>query len=318
MEVIMYHNYDMNKILEDLRSDSKKNLIIDTDTYNEIDDQFAIAYAMLSENINLLALTAAPFENHRSKDAADGMEKSYLEMVKIRDFVDPEGKMNIPCYRGAEDYMPNIITPVRSEAAENIVRIIHETDGIVYVAAIGAFTNVASALLLDPSIMKKMVVILVGANSFSHVDCNEFNLAQNRSAARVIFECGVPVIVLPAMGGTEKITTTNAELEFYLKGKAGKLGDYLCEIMNEAEGEPEKEGNVCVTNTRIIWDIAAIAVLRGADEWTGLNIVPQMTITADGMWRELNSGRNMIYADWFRRCAIMSDFYTVIRQGGLK
>ena len=43
-----------------------------------------------------------------------------------------------------------------------------------------------------------------------------------------------------------------------------------------------------------------------------------MTITADGMWRELNSGRNMIYADWFRRCAIMSDFYTVIRQGGLK
>lgn len=314
----MYHGYNMETILEDLRSPSKKNLIIDTDTYNEIDDQFAIAYAMLSDNINLLALTAAPFENHRSKDAADGMEKSYHEMIKIRDFVDPEGKMNIPCYRGSEDYMPNIITPVKSEAAENIVRLVHETDGIVYVAALGAFTNVASALMLDPSIMKKMVVILVGANSFEHVDCNEFNLAQNRSAARVIFECGVPVIVLPAMGGTQNITTTNAELTYYLRDKAGKLGNYLCDIMNEAEGNPEEEGDVCVTKTRIIWDIAAIAVIRGADEWTGLKIVPAKTITADGKWRDLCSGKNMIYGEWFRRCAIMSDFYTVIRQGGLK
>lgn len=314
----MYHEYNMEKILEDLRSPSKKNLILDTDTYNEIDDQFAIAYAMLSDNINLLALTAAPFENDRSKDAADGMELSYQEMIKIRDFVDPEGKMNIPCYRGSTEYMPNIITPIHSEAAENIVRIINETDGIVYVGVIGAFTNVASALLLDPSIMKKMVVLMVGANSFAHVDCNEFNLAQNRSAARTIFECGVPVIVLPAEGGTAALTTTNAELEFYLRDKAGKLGNYLCEIMNREEGVPEKDGNVCNTMTRIIWDLAAIAVLRGADEWTGLSIVPQHTITADGCWCDLKSGRQMIMAEWFRRCAIMSDFYTVIRQANLK
>ena len=240
----MSHDYNMEKILADLRSPTKKNLILDTDTFNEIDDQFAIAYAMLADNINLLALTAAPFVNERSEDTADGMEKSYHEMVKIRDFVDPEGKMNIPCYRGSDDYLPNTITPIYSEAAENIVRIIKETDGIVYVAAIGAFTNIASALLIDPSIMDKMVVILVGANSFEHVDCNEFNLAQNRCAARIIFECGVPVIVLPAMGGTQHLTTTNAELTYFLRDKAGKLGNYLCDIMNEVEGVPEQDDDV--------------------------------------------------------------------------
>ena len=147
----------IEQILDDIRSGSVKRVIIDSDTYNEIDDQYAIAYALGASAMKVVALHAAPFENSFSSSYADGAEKSYQEMVKIRDFVDPEGKMNIPCYRGAEDYMPNIITPVRSEAAENIVRIIHETDGIVYVAAIGAFTNVASALLLDPSIMKKMV-----------------------------------------------------------------------------------------------------------------------------------------------------------------
>lgn len=314
----MYHSYDMSRILEHLRSPEKKNLILDTDTYNEIDDQFAIAYAMLADNVNLLALTAAPFRNYRADTPAKGMELSYQEMIKIRDMVDPDGKMNIPCYRGSDRYIPNVITPVRSEAAENIVRIVKETDGIVYVAVIGAFTNLASALLIDPSIMDKVVVLMVGANSFEHVDCNEFNLEQNRSAARVIFECGVPVIVLPAFGGTECLKTTNAELEFYLRGKAGKLGDYLCALMREAEGAPEGDDNLCTTKERIIWDLAAIAVLRGADEWTGLKTVPQMTITADGKWRELNSGGNMLYAEWFRRCAIMSDFYTLIRRGNLK
>lgn len=314
----MYHDYNMQKIIDDLNAPGKKNFILDTDTFNEIDDQFAVAYGMLSENIHFLALTAAPFRNDRAATPAEGMEKSYQEMVKIRDFVDPEGKMNIPCYRGSENYMPNIITPIHSEAAENIVRIVKETDGIVYVAAIGCFTNVASALMLDPSIMDKMVVILVGANPFDYVDCNEFNLAQDRPSARVIFECGVPVIVLPAMGGTEKITTTNAELTYYLRGKAGKLGDYLCEIMNKEEHVSEEEDGACCTKLRIIWDIASVALLRKGSAFTDLRIVPAKTITADGIWLDNNSGREMIMGENFKRNEIMSDFYTVIRKANLK
>ena len=37
-------------------------VILDTDTYNEIDDQFALVYALLTpECINLRGVTAAPF-----------------------------------------------------------------------------------------------------------------------------------------------------------------------------------------------------------------------------------------------------------------
>ena len=40
--------------------------ILDTDTFNEVDDQFALAYALFSpEKINLRAVTAAPFFNDR-------------------------------------------------------------------------------------------------------------------------------------------------------------------------------------------------------------------------------------------------------------
>ena len=60
------------------------DLVIDTDAYNEIDDQFAISYALRAQDrLHLLALCAAPFHNERSTGPADGMEKSYQEILKL-------------------------------------------------------------------------------------------------------------------------------------------------------------------------------------------------------------------------------------------
>lgn len=55
--------------------------VLDTDTYNEIDDQFALVQAMLSpDRISLEAIYAAPFHNRRSTGPGDGMDKSYEEI----------------------------------------------------------------------------------------------------------------------------------------------------------------------------------------------------------------------------------------------
>lgn len=310
----MYHNFDMETVLTHLRTSKRKNLILDTDTFNEIDDQFAITYAMLADDINLLALTAAPFLNSRATSVRDGMEKSYAEMKRVRDLIDPAGKRNIPCYLGSSDYLKNTITPQQSEAAENIVRLVREADDIVYIAMLGCYTNVASALLMDPSIMEKAVVVMIGANKFERGDCNEFNLWQDRAAARVIFECGVPLAVLPAFDCTERLYMTTGELLYYFRGRVGAVGDYLCDIF-EADEHPaeDAEGN-CVSRQRSIWDIAAIAFLRQPDELSHTTIVPARTIDAKGFWRDLNDDRNMLYTDSFRRSGVLSDFYTVVRK----
>ena len=40
----------------------KVNMVLDTDTFNEIDDQFAVVYALLSQDeLSVEALYAAPF-----------------------------------------------------------------------------------------------------------------------------------------------------------------------------------------------------------------------------------------------------------------
>lgn len=62
----------------------KVRMVLDTDTYNEIDDQFALVYALLSpERVQCEAVYAAPFHNDRSSGPADGMEKSYAEICRV-------------------------------------------------------------------------------------------------------------------------------------------------------------------------------------------------------------------------------------------
>ena len=64
--------------------EGKIDVVLDTDAYNEIDDQFAIAYLLRSqEKLNTKAIYAAPFFNSLAKSPADGMEKSFQEILLL-------------------------------------------------------------------------------------------------------------------------------------------------------------------------------------------------------------------------------------------
>ena len=100
--------------------------------------------------------------------------------------------------------------------------------------AIGAITNVASAILMEPEIIKKIVIVWLGGNALHWPDNHEFNAYQDVAADRVIFGSGVPLVQLPCMGVVSAFSTTGPELEYWLKGK-NELRDYLVEnTVNEA------------------------------------------------------------------------------------
>ncbi len=76
--------------------------VVDTDAYNEIDDQFAISYALCSpERINLLALYAAPFLNQHSVSPEDGMVKSEQEIRKLLALIGQEREV----YAGSRRFL---------------------------------------------------------------------------------------------------------------------------------------------------------------------------------------------------------------------
>ena len=240
----------------------KVDVVLDTDTYNEIDDQFALSYLVKSDDkLTLKAVYAAPFFNHRSTSPADGMERSYNEAMKILTLLGREDlKENV--YRGATQYLPSETEPVVTDASKDLVEraMQYTEEKPLYVVALGAITNVASALLMKPEIKDRIVVVWLGGNSLEWPHNREFNLYQDVAGARVLFGCGVPLVQLPCMGVVSAFTTSGPELEYHLRGK-NALCDYLIDSTTE-EAMVTYGGS---TWTRPIWDVTAVAWLLDGD-----------------------------------------------------
>ena len=179
------------------------DVVLDTDTYNEVDDQFALAYLLCQgQKLNLKAICAAPFHNAKSNGPEDGMEKSFQEIHHILELM---GKQEYAgqVYKGSRNWMEDEKTPVLSEAAEKLSELAMEytPEAPLYVVAIGAITNVASALLLKPEIVDRIVIVWLGGNSHEWPDNQEFNCQQDVAAARVVFGSGTALVQLPCAGG---------------------------------------------------------------------------------------------------------------------
>ena len=164
----------------------KIDVVLDTDAYNEIDDQFAISYMLRSpEKLNVRAVFAAPFFNAKSTSPEDGMERSYDEILKILHLAGADALAS-NVYRGSRGYLPNEKEPVDSPAARALVSLSAEysTEHPLYVVAIGAITNIASALLMDPTLKEKIVLVWLGGNSIDSPDNAEFNRRTGRLRLR--------------------------------------------------------------------------------------------------------------------------------------
>lgn len=249
-------NIQMLKMLESPKG--VIDMVLDTDAYNEIDDQFAISYAIKSpDRVNLKALYAAPFHNGRSNGPCDGMERSYNEILKIVSLANRDDLKEVT-FRGSKNYLVDEKTPVESDAMHDLIDRARKytSENPLYVAAIGAITNVASAIIAAPDIIDKIVIVWLGGHALHWHDTREFNMYQDVAAARVIFGCGAPLVQLPCMGVVSSFYTTKPELEYWLVGK-NPLADYLAKNTISA-AESYASGRVW---SRVIWDVTAIAWL---------------------------------------------------------
>ena len=238
--------------------EGKIDVVLDTDTYNEVDDQFALCY-MLSypEKLNVKAIYAAPFLNTRSASPEDGMEKSYDEIMRLLTFTGKEGLKSV-VFKGSRKYLDDEKTPVESDAARDLVKRAkaYSPEAPLYVVAIGAITNVASALLIAPEIAENIVIVWLGGHATHWVNTREFNMYQDVAAARVVMGSASPFVQLPCMGVVDKYMLPLCEIELYLKGK-NPVGTYLAETVHNAVRHVD-EGKA---PSRVIWDVTAVAWL---------------------------------------------------------
>ena len=281
----------------------KVRMVLDTDTYNEIDDQFAVVQALLSpDQLAVEAIYAAPFYNSRSSGPGDGMEKSYAEILRLLERLDiaPEGLV----FRGATDILRDD-APQESAAVNDLIAKANAAADPLYVVAIGALTNVASAILKDPSIIERIVVVWLGGHALYWPTADEFNLQGDLVAAQVVFDCGVPFVQIPCHPVASHLQTTLAELERFVKGR-GAIGDYLVEIF-----AAYAQNNFAAS--KVIWDMSAVAWLLDAS-WVPTDVVHSPVLTDQKTWSHDPSRHFIRVARTVRRDAIFGDLFEKLQK----
>jgi len=280
------------------------SMVLDTDTYNEIDDQFALVYSLLSPNLNVEAIYAAPFHNKRSRGPGDGMIKSYEEILRLLE------RLGHPhegfAFHGSERYLGDYEHPVQSEAVTDLIaKARSPRSEPLYVVAIGAITNVASAILLAPEIIERTVVLWLAGHPQYWPTTQEFNIGQDIPASQLLFDCGVPLIQIPCKNVAEHLRTTLAEMQTYVKGK-GAIGDYLYQVY-------EKHFDDHYARSKVLWDISTIAFLNNPS-WTPSEIRPSPILNDNLTWTAgtpsrhpfrvvTDVRRDEVFADFFRKLA---------------
>ena len=195
-------------------------LIIDSDAKNEIDDQWAIAMAILSpERFQIEGFVGANFDNEGG--GPYGVERSVLEIETVLAKAGMAGRW--PVYPGSHP-MRYQFEPSPSAGVDFIVeRALASTpDDPLWVVGLGAATDMASALLIEPEIIDRMV-------AFWHLrtrwpeKCYNFNVFGDVRAARLLFHTPVPFVLFDT-GTYLRCPMAESEREI---APYGALGAYL-------------------------------------------------------------------------------------------
>ena len=230
----------------------KINIILDTDTYNECDDQFALSYLIKSKDLfNIEAITVAPHSHHSIRDVKvkDGQELSYNEILKICNWLN--FKTNNKVFKGSMDYIQNGYDET-NDAVNKIIEIALKNNK-TYILGIGAITNIALAIKKEPKIVNKIEIIWLGGNELGYKDNLEYNFRQDVEAVKIVFESEVKLTILPCKNIVSELRIDINTLKKYLKNKS-ELCNYLIERFYN-------DGYHGIQESRVIWDISVIAYM---------------------------------------------------------
>ena len=198
-------------------------VVLSTDVGNEIDDQWAITYLLLQPRLEVLGLMSA----HAPSIAAPAGRTSLrilTDVVENRVEMSPHP----PLIEGGSEPLADAHTPRPSPAVTFLLETSRRFSKAapLTVLAIGASTDVASAILTDPSITERIRVVQMGF--VDETSGKEFNIENDIHAEQVLLDSGVPLVIGPASVCRRDLIMTLGHARDYLATR-GVIGAWLWE-----------------------------------------------------------------------------------------
>lgn len=297
-EFIRVHSWE--EIYEFISNYKKEkiNVILDTDTYNECDDQFALAYLIKSQDkFNIEAITVAPFShNTRNVSVPEGQELSYNEIIKICNWLDFDTSNKV--FKGSMDYIQNGYNE-NNDAVNKIIEIALKNDK-TYILGIGAITNIALAIKKEPKIIDKIEVIWLGGNEVGYKDNLEYNFRQDVEAVKIVLESQVKLTILPCKDIVSNLRIDINTLKENI-GNKSELCDYLIKRFYN-------DGYHGTQESRVIWDISVIAY-RINKNWFETKEISSPNIKEDTSYEITQNKHNVTFVTKLNRDKIYEDLF---------
>jgi purine nucleosidase len=204
-----------------LRGSTSTKTIIDTDSGNEIDDQFAIARALTDKDLIVIGLISSQWNFHENASDSSVMvsqkiNEEILEVLNMTDIPHPAGADKMLRYNGK-------LMPQPSRGAKFIIDNAHglASGEKLKVITLGSTTNLASAILMDSSIIPYLDCYIMGLkyDPFRKAwDKNEFNTRNDLDAMDFILNT-------ENLDLTIMTTSISGDLKFQKKETFEKLGN---------------------------------------------------------------------------------------------
>lgn len=219
---------------------NKRPIIIDCDPGT--DDAIALFMALASEDIDVRAITvvsgnqtiektsnnAINIVDFLGKDVkvAKGAVRPLTREVFLADFVHGDSGVGNTVFpkAKADFYEKNAVDTIYEEAMK--------CNGELELVAIGPLTNIANLLMTYPEVKDKIKrLVIMGGAIFGGNDspAAEFNIYVDPEAATIVFESGIPLVMvgLDATHKAKVFENEIREIESY-----NKVGKYATEIMD--------------------------------------------------------------------------------------
>jgi purine nucleosidase len=230
-------------------------VVLDCDTANEVDDQFAIAHALGAPEGTLDV--RGVISVHNTTAHGPGSRDMYQEEAER---VVALCGSEVPCVPGAERPLESREEPVPSAGLEFLVE--EARTGPLTIIATGPATDVASLFLAAPESRENVRVVWLGGFG----DEASYGVWQNRmgelngradiAAYRTLLEEPVDLLHIPTWPAPAKILVDPASCGAELRALGRPIASYLAEILQlwtTEYGQPEER--------KELWDLACVAAV---------------------------------------------------------
>ena len=257
-----------------LAANARTPVILSADVGNEIDDQWAVVYMLTNPALDVLGIVSA----HAPTVPDPSAHHTYRVLV---DVIENHMKMAVhpPLFEGSSLPLENDPAPRANAGVDFIVASSRSfsSDNRLTILVIGAATDMASALLQDPTIADRVRIVGMGFRDWPDGG-DEYNVANDVKAWQVILRSRVPLVIGCGNVCRATLALTPAQARELIAAH-GPIGAWLWEEYQAwyyRFVKPIRKNDF--SKPWIIWDTITLAYLEGM---TQQNQVPRPVLKDD-------------------------------------